>query len=146
VAGSVLARNLAILGVALVSSLVPFGRARAEDPALDYMLNCQGCHLADGHGTPGSVPALAGSVARFLNVPGGREYLGRVPGVAQAALEPGATAALLSWVVMRFDREHLPADFQPYAAEEIVRMRRSPLVDVDRVRASLVAQMPPAMR
>src|SRR6185503_18374901 len=83
----------------------------AADPALDYTLNCQGCHRADGAGTPGSVPALAGSVARFLAVPGGREYLVRVPGVSQAGLDDAALADVLNWMVDRFDREHVPADF-----------------------------------
>src|SRR5262249_3268274 len=50
----------------------------ASGPALDYTLECAGCHRADGAGTPGSVPALRDSVARFLAVPGGREYLARV--------------------------------------------------------------------
>ena len=65
----------------------------ASGPALDYTLNCEGCHRADGTGTPGSVPALRDSVARFLAAPGGREYLARVPGVAQAPLEDAALAA-----------------------------------------------------
>ena len=30
--------------------------ACAGSPAVDYALNCQGCHLDDGTGTPGSVP------------------------------------------------------------------------------------------
>jgi len=60
---------------------------RHERPALDYAVTCQGCHRADGAGTPGTVPALAGSVGKFLRVPGGREFLVRVPGVAQAPLD-----------------------------------------------------------
>ena len=66
--------------------------AGMSGPTLDYALNCQGCHRADGTGTPGSVPPLAGSVGKFLRVPGGREYLGRVPGVAQAPLDDAALA------------------------------------------------------
>ena len=54
--------------------------SRAQDPRVDYMLQCQGCHLADGAGSPGAVPDLRGSLGRFLAVPGGREYLVRVPG------------------------------------------------------------------
>ena len=62
-----------------------------SDPPLDYMLNCQGCHRADGAGTPGTVPALAGSVGRFLAVRGGREFLVQVPGVAQSILDDEIT-------------------------------------------------------
>jgi mono/diheme cytochrome c family protein len=114
------------------------GRAEGYTPSVEYALNCQGCHRADGGETAGSVPALEGSVARFLVVPGGREYLGRVPGVAQAPLDDAATAAVLNWMLERFDPDHLPKGFVPYTAEEIGRLRARPLVDVERVRAELI--------
>jgi mono/diheme cytochrome c family protein len=112
--------------------------AWAGGPALDYTLNCQGCHRADGSGTPGSVPALAGSVGRFLRAAGGREFLVRVPGVAQAPLDDAATAGVLNWMLERFDHDHMPADFVPYTAEEVGRLRRSPLTNVERVRSGLL--------
>ena len=104
---------------------------------LDYAVTCQGCHLGDGTGTD-TVPRLAGSVARFLRVPGGREYVARVPGVAQAPLDDAATAAVLNWMLRRFDAEHLPADFVPYSAAEIAPLRRSPLIDVQTARRRLL--------
>jgi len=112
--------------------------AGVEGPALDYALECQGCHLADGAGTAGSVPALAGSVARFVHLPGGREYVLRVPGVAQSTLDDAALAALMNWLLPHFDAAHLPADFAPYTAEEIGRARRAPLVDVEGTRRALL--------
>ena len=54
-------------------TLLAAARANAADPRVDYMLQCQGCHRADGSGSPGAVPDLRGSLARFLTVPGGRE-------------------------------------------------------------------------
>jgi hypothetical protein len=110
----------------------------AGGPALDYTLNCQGCHRADGSGTPGSVPALAGSVGRFLGAAGGREFLVRVPGVAQAPLDDAATAGVLNWMLEHFDHDHVPVDFVPYAAEEVGRLRRSPLTNVERARGELL--------
>ena len=104
---------------------------------LDYAVTCQGCHLGDGTGTD-TVPRLAGSVARFLRVPGGREYVARVPGVAQAPLDDAATAAVLNWMLRRFDAEHLPADFVPYSASEMATLRRSPLIDVQTARRRLL--------
>src|SRR5213595_341933 len=106
-------RTIAVLVAAAAAS-----RAAGADvggPALDYALNCQGCHRADGAATPGSVPALAGSVGKFL----------RVPGVAQAPLDDAATAAVLNWVLERFGRDDTPADFAPYTAAELGRLRRS---------------------
>jgi mono/diheme cytochrome c family protein len=121
---------------ALVVALV--GAARAHSPAVDFALECQGCHRADGAGTPGSVPALAGSVGRFLGVPGGREFLVRVPGVAQAPLDDAALAAVLNWMLARFGDRDVPADFLPYTAAEVARLRREPLVQVEAVRRELL--------
>jgi mono/diheme cytochrome c family protein len=127
-------RALVALAVVLVA-----GRARgAYAPSVEYALNCQGCHRADGAGTPGSVPPLAGSVARFLTVPGGREYLVQVPGVAQAPLDDATLAAVVNWMLERFDKAHLPPDFVPYGAEEIGRLRAKPLTDVEGVRRRLL--------
>ena len=128
-------------GVVLATTIgiAPLAGA-ASGPALDYTLNCQGCHRADGTGTPGSVPALQGSVARFLAAPGGREYLARVPGVAQAALDDAALAAVLNWLLEHFDRDHVPSGFTPYSAEEVARLRKQPLVDVEGTRARLLGE------
>ena len=107
-------------------------------PALDYAVTCQGCHRADGTGTPGTVPALAGSVGKFLRVPGGREFLVRVPGVAQAPLDDAALAAVINWMLARFGGDDVPGGLAPYAAEEVGRLRRRPLTDVERVRRELL--------
>jgi hypothetical protein len=77
-------------------------------------------------------------VARFLTVPGGREYVVRVPGVAQASLDDGALAAVLNWMLDHFDRAHVPAGFVPYAAEEVGRLRKQPLLNVEVERKRLV--------
>jgi len=130
--------RLAVLAFAAVP-----GGALAASPAFDYALHCRGCHLEDGSGTPGSVPALAGSVGRFVRVPGGREYLLRVPGVAQSALDDAALAALLNWMLHRFSAAELPPDFVPYTAEEVGRGRRNPLTDVEGARRTLVETIEP---
>jgi len=115
--------------------------AAAGTPEIDYMLHCQGCHRADGGATPGSVPALDGFVARFLTVPGGREYLVRVPGSAQSALGDEDLADLLNWLVARFGPADDAGRAAPYTAVEITHWRAVPLVDVEQTRADLVAQM-----
>lgn len=112
--------------------------AQAWSPETNYRLHCEGCHLEAGVATPGKVPALAGSVARFLRVPEGRAYLARVPGVANAALGDADLAALLDWTLRHFDAAELPADFAAYTAEEVRRWRADPLVDVATERARLL--------
>jgi mono/diheme cytochrome c family protein len=127
--------------LALAVALAAAGPAAALAPHVEYALNCQGCHRADGAGTPNSVPPLAGSVARFLAVPGGREYLVQVPGVAQAPLDDATLAAVMNWMLARFDAAHLPRDFTPYGAEEIGRLRTKPLTDVEGLRRRLLAEI-----
>jgi hypothetical protein len=122
------------------------GSATTNDPHLDYVLHCQGCHQAEGQGLAGSVPQLKGSVARLVGLPGGREYLSRVPGVAQSQLDDAAVASLLNWLLEYFDAANMPSDFRPFTAEEIAPLRRRPLVEASKARAALFhAESPPAV-
>lgn len=114
------------------------GAARDYTPPVNYALHCRGCHLADGSETPGRVPALAGSMGRFLRVPGGRAYLVRVPGAAQSPLADAPLAALLNWMLVEFSSEEMPADFTPYTAKEVARYRSEPLVEVEAARRALL--------
>jgi hypothetical protein len=104
-----------------------------------WTLNCQGCHRPDGTGSAGTTPSLAGTVGRFLSVPGGREYLGRVPGVATSGLSNADLSELMNWMLWRFDKEHLPANFQPFTAAEIGQLRSAPLrLEASQMRADLL--------
>ena len=94
---------------------------------LAWMLQCQGCHRADGTGTDDEVPAIAGQVSRFLHVEGGREFLVRVPGVATAPLGDADLASLVNWMLAEFDPSHLPESFTPYEPAEIAALRSKPL-------------------
>lgn len=119
--------------------------AGVSNPALarqNWILKCQGCHRPDATGTAQTTPAMAGVVAKFLHVPGGREYLGRVPGVATAPVGDAELADLLNWTLYRFDGTHVPADFKPYTAAEVGKLRRAPLrTEAPVVRAALMAKI-----
>jgi hypothetical protein len=129
-------------GLAFTIALLAVAAAvRAESPAINYMLQCQGCHLADGSGAPGSVPPLSDFVARFLAVPGGREYLVRVPGSAQSPLDDAELAELLNWIVHRFGPAETATGSAPFTTEEVARLRRPPLTHVGAVRRALLEQM-----
>lgn len=112
----------------------------ANQAHVDYMLKCQGCHRPDGNGDDHSNPPLRAMVARFLTVPGGRAFLGQVPGVATTNLDDQRLANLLNWTLHRFDADHIPANFQPYTPEELGRLRQNPLrLERAATRARLVA-------
>jgi len=133
----------ATVGVLLCGWLL-YGEARAATPSVQaaYMLGCQGCHLEDGRGFPQrGVPALNGFVGNFLQVPGGREYLVQVPGAAQSELSDERLAEVLNWMLRTFSPAQLPADFRPYTASEVGRLRKSPLVEVAPVRGELLRRL-----
>jgi hypothetical protein len=135
--GATVALGAAAAGIAAAQSSpgdAPAGVANPQRAWQNWTLNCQGCHRPDGTGSAGTAPSLAGTVSKFLTVPGGREYLGRVPGVATSALPSSDLAELMNWMFWRFDKEHLPAGFLPFTAEEIGRLRAQPL----RLEASLM--------
>jgi mono/diheme cytochrome c family protein len=125
------------LALALALAAAP---AAAGGPALHYQLHCQGCHLPDGSGSPGAVPSLAG-VGRFLSASRGREYLIRVPGSAQSPLSDAELAALLDWMVARFDPATAAAGFERFGADEVARWRRPPLSEVEGLRAELLREL-----
>jgi hypothetical protein len=117
----------------------PRGVENAQRAWQNWTLNCQGCHRLDGTGSATTSPSLAGTVAKFLWVPGGREYLGRVPGVATSPLSNGDLAELMNWMLWRFDRQNLPATFAPYTAAEIGQLRTQPLrLEASQMRSDLL--------
>lgn len=106
-----------------------------------WTLNCQGCHRPDGSGSPDTAPRIAGNVAKFLHADGGRAYLGQVPGVASSPLPSADLAEVLNWMLWRFDRADVPAAFQPYTADEVDGLRRTPLhLGASEKRRELLAQ------
>ncbi|MFQ5512921.1 MAG: c-type cytochrome [Myxococcota bacterium] len=133
------AAGTALLCTLGLGSIAP--PAAAEAARILYMLECQGCHRPDGSGWPGAVPSLRNSIGRFLTVPGGREFLVRVPGSAQSPLSDAELAEVLNWMIRSFGPEPIAARFEPYRAEEVQRYRRSPLTDVESVRRTLLEQM-----
>jgi cytochrome c553 len=119
----------------------PRGVENAQRAWQNWTLNCQGCHRLDGTGSATTSPSLAGTVAKFLWVPGGREYLGRVPGVATSPLSNADLAELMNWMLWRFDRQNLPATFEPYTAAEIGQLRTRPLrLEASQMRSDLLTK------
>ncbi len=104
---------------------------------LDYMLHCQGCHMADGSGVEGTVPPLPGEVGKFISSPDWRDYLVQVPGASQALIDDEALARLMNWIVRRFDPENAK-DLKPYQAEEVGRLRRQPVTNPTEVRRRII--------
>ncbi|WP_374763270.1 c-type cytochrome [Yunchengibacter salinarum] len=125
------------VGIGLLAGLMGLP-ATALPPAINYKLECMGCHRPDGSGMGDKVPSLRGDMARFLGVEGGRAFLVRVPGTAQSPLNDADTADLLNWMLRRFSAETLPDDFTPFTATEVGRYRAAPLTEVKKTRQALM--------
>ena len=132
--------------VLLTLGFVCAGAAAADEAEtyrlahLDYMLHCQGCHMADGSGVEGTVPPLPGEVGKFISSPEWRDYLVQVPGASQAFIDDAALARLMNWIVRRFDPENAK-DLKPYEAAEVGRLRRQPVTNPTAVRRRIIAEV-----
>jgi hypothetical protein len=119
----------------------PAGVENPQRAWQNWTLNCQGCHRVDGTGSDTTAPSLAGTVAKFLWVPGGREYLIRVPGVATSPLSDADLAEVMNWMFWRFDKADLPSTFEPFTAAEIGPLRSRPLrLEASSMRSDLLAR------
>lgn len=138
-------KNKGVLILLLTVSFFCYGASgqslKDRRAQFNYQVSCRGCHLPDASGIEGRVPRIKGFVGNFLKVKGGREFLVRVPGAANAALDDKQLAELLNWMIVRFAGASLPDNFKPYTTAEVAKFRSHPLIDVIGVRARLVKSM-----
>jgi hypothetical protein len=127
-----------IYGIATFALSWAVNVAWAYQPLVNYQLRCMGCHLADGSGQPGRVPSIRRSLVLFSASPEGRDYVIRVPGVAQSPLSDEDTAALLNWMARNLSDLKVPPSFVDYSEAEIHGSRDRPLVRVSAIRARLL--------
>ncbi|MFT6899497.1 MAG: hypothetical protein ACJA13_003935 [Paraglaciecola sp.] len=108
----------------------------------NYQILCQGCHVGDGRGGKG-VPNMKGRVGHFLSGQKGREYLVRVPGSANSALDNDELAELLNWIMIEIGKKSTPVDFAYFTAPEVERLRAAPLFEAQEYRKQLVKKLFP---
>ena len=132
-------RRLLLLAATALAVSALAGAASAS-PGEDYMLYCMGCHGAEAQGVPGRIPALAGTLARFMSNSEGRNYVLRVPGAANSVLSDGRLAAVLNWLTERYGAADEPRP-APFTEEEVTRARRAPLANVQATRREVVREL-----
>ena len=129
------------LGTTLTIALSSVALAQAAwgyQPKVNFQVHCMGCHLADGSGQPGRVPSIRRSLVLFSESSAGRDYVIRVPGVAQSPLSNADTAALLNWMARNLSDVPPPPGFTDYSASEVQSLRGRPLAQVRPIRARLL--------
>jgi len=105
-----------------------------------FVSTCSACHQATGQGIPGAFPPLAGTAPELYKasrelpmeivvfgmqgaiMAGGASYNGVMP--AHLQLQDDEIAAILDYVMTAWGNDaDLPADFQPYTADEVYEVR-----------------------
>ena len=125
------------LGLASPVQAVEGGKARYQ-----YILNCAGCHQADGSGAKsGGVPTMRGQLGHFVSIPEGRAFLVKVPGTSNSPLKDAEIARLLNWMLQAFSAGTLPPGLEPYTEAEVTRLRNDPLADVSAARRAIVSKL-----
>lgn len=113
-------------------------------PAVNYQLQCLGCHLTNGEGAPrNDIPMMKGFVGNFLKVEGGREFLIQVPGSSQSALNNQQLAELLNWILKGdgIAAGSAPKNFKPYTEKEVETYRGVMIKNLPGHRRMLIEQM-----
>jgi mono/diheme cytochrome c family protein len=129
------------LGLGLGAAPAAAGDAGAR-AQLNYLQHCVGCHGVDGGGAPSKgIPTMRGNLGRFLQVPGGREFIVQVPGVMNTSLADRDIAELMNWLLPRISAATLPPGLRAYSEPEIARLRSTRPADFPATRRSLVEAM-----
>jgi mono/diheme cytochrome c family protein len=137
--------GLAVLLCALALGLCALPAAADDMGAraqLNYLQHCVGCHGPDGGGAPTKgIPTMRGNLGRFLQVPGGREFIVQVPGVMNTSLADRDIAELMNWLLPRISAATLPPGLRTYSEPEIAQLRSTRPADVPATRRSLIEAM-----
>ncbi|MCV6614871.1 MAG: cytochrome c, class I [Cellvibrionaceae bacterium] len=134
-------------GLALLLLLSPLAQAKSLSPEaqqaraeFNYKMFCRGCHGPGGEGGK-AVPFMNDYVGHFVKFDEGREYLVRVPGSANAALDDTQLAQVLNWIVINIGGPSTPKDFKPYTPAEVGELRKAPLFEAFEARRQLLQKM-----
>jgi len=130
---------LGVLGVLLLTANA---QAADKSPHVNYMLRCQGCHLADGTGhSKAGIPDFVGQVGAFATLPEGRQYLLHVPGVIGSSLSDQEIADVLNYIMETYSGASLPDGYRPFTVSEVVALRSAEIGDVVKYRRLVVEEL-----
>ena len=84
---------------------------------------------------------MARAMGHFMRSAAGRDYVLRVPGVANSALSDERLAEVLNWVAEHFDSDYSAGELRRFTATEVSRSRHRPLVSVLAARREVVRDL-----
>jgi len=134
--------NSVIAALLLCASSAALAQGSRPSSSYDYALKCSGCHRLDGSGKPDSgIPDFRDQVGYFLMLPEGRAFLMQVAGLLSSGLNDERSAAVTNYIVETFSGVSMPADFEPYTAEEAQHYRETRPADIAQRRYDLYVQL-----
>lgn len=102
------------------------------------MLQCQGCHLANGRGSTQAVPDMTEHGVALLHTELGRQFFIQVPGSSNAPLDDQELSDVLNFIVSDVIRADGVALF---TESEVARSRGEPIADVIQYRRRLIERI-----
>jgi mono/diheme cytochrome c family protein len=134
-------RIIALLAVSI--ALSPSTAAAETSARTLYLLQCSGCHGADGAGDPRvDVSPFPDYIGAFLRDPEGRRYITNVGGVMSAGLNDHDTARVLNWLLEAFAGTSMPpSGFQKFDAAEVRQLRDTRPADAVALRRQIAARL-----
>ena len=125
-----------VLTVVLAS--LPWTKAFAYEPQVNFALHCMGCHTPDGSGVEGRVPSMRDSLVPLSAIPDGRRYLVQVPGSSQSTLSDAELAELLNWMIHNLSNVRPPPSLISFTTSEVGAYRKETLSQVRATRERLL--------
>ena len=134
---------IGVMVLSIVSGTLVAAENGSRDAKTNFMLQCQGCHRADGAGIVGSVPDLRTYGRLFLTSGKGRRYYVSVPGSANAPLSNDELADVLNYII---DAIIMPADgsskpIQYFDESEVGNYRQEKIVNVAQFREDILGDV-----
>ena len=126
-----------ITALSLIPHLLQADEINYARAKFNYQMFCQGCHTPDGIGI-NDTPKIKDHIGNFLSTKKGREYLVRVPGSANSALDDPQLAEVLNWIIIELGGDSVPENMQFYTAPEVAKLRKNALFEVTEYRKQLV--------
>lgn len=91
---------------------------------INYILQCQGCHGADGGGIGQSIPDLVADGKSFLQSTEGRKYFVSVPGSANSPLSDEELTDVINYIIESIIIKNGDAESLLYKLSEVSTYRQ----------------------
>ncbi|WP_353301528.1 c-type cytochrome [Sessilibacter corallicola] len=112
--------------------------AQSNSARINYLLNCQGCHSADGKGSAGGAPDMTLYGKEFLQSAPGRRFFIQVPGSSNSSLSNLELADVLNFIASELIQYNEAIQF---TETEVEQYRGTKISNVVETRNQLILEL-----